>query len=1041
MTIKNSLNFKIGLKSLLIMLLAMGWFSAYSQDNVVSGLVKDDNGEPLPGVSVQIKGTTKGGITDLDGKYSVNASEGETLVFSFVGFTTKETLVGSETVIDLILSEDVAQLETIVVTGYGSQKKSVVTGAISSVKASDLQTLPVNNISQSLQGRVSGVTIAAESGQPGSASTIRIRGITTLNNNDPLWIIDGIVVDNGGINYLNQSDIASIEVLKDASSQAIYGARAAAGVILVTTKAGESGKAKLTYNGYVGVSGVARKLDLLNATEYATIINEATVAGGRAVKYSDPSIFGEGTDWQAEIFNNSAFRQNHEVSLSGGNDVSTYYLSFGHLDQEGIVTTDISKWQRTSFRLNTTHQVKKWLKIGENIGYARLNSSGIGNTNDEFGGPLISAINLDPITPVVITDPDLLTSSPYSNQDVIRDDMGRPYSISREGVGQNITNPLAYIKTRLGNYGYSDEIVGNAFAEITPIEGLKLRSTIGTKIAFWGGKNFTPTFYLNAATKNETNSIAGDLHRRFDWNLENTISYTRTINDHHFTALIGQGAYRDGQVFDFNVTKSDIPVDNFDDASLSFDVPSDNISGSTGEGNIHTVSSLFARLNYDFKEKYLLTGVIRRDGSSRFGTNNKYGIFPSVSAGWVISRENFWPENRIVNFLKFRGGYGVVGNDNIEDFRYLSTIGLGRNYTIGRNTVLNGFSPNAPSNPDLKWEETNQANIALEATLLDDFTLNIDWYKKVTVGILRDKPIPSYSGVIANPSFNIGDMQNDGVEIELTYNKKIGDLQFTLGGNVSYVDNKVTNLGDVEFYNTSTYQTQGTIARMAVGQPINSFYGYKADGIFQTQAEVESYTGENGLILPKAKPGDFKWVDLNGDGKIDDEDRTFLGSPIPNWTYGINIKAEYKNFDLLAFGQGAAGNQIYQGLRRFDTGPTNYQRKVLGRWTGPGTSNEHPRLTLTDGDDNGNYTRSSDFYIEDGDYFRLKVLQIGYTIPQSIIGKAGMSNLRIYVMAENLFTLTKYTGYDPEIGGGSFGIDRGIYPQARSYLVGLSVAF
>ncbi len=1009
----------------------------------VRGTVSDgSSGELLPGATILEKGTSNGTVTDVNGSYELNTTTNDpVLIFSFVGYATWEEPVNGRSNIEVQMNLDIQALEEVVVVGYGEQKKSVVTGAISSVKGADLQSLPLNSVTQTLQGRVSGVTIAANSGQPGSAATVRVRGITTLNNNDPLWVIDGVIVDNGGINYLNQSDIESIEVLKDAASQAIYGARAASGVILVTTKKGKAGNFNVNYNGFFGTSGPARKLNLLNATEYATLRNEALLADGLAPRFSNPQSFGEGTDWQDLIFNDKAKRQNHEISISGGNENSTFYFSYGHLVQEGIVLSDISEYRRDNVRLNSTHKIKKWLKVGQNLGYAHDKSIGLGNTNSEFGGPLSSAINLDPTTPAVITNATVAGAPPYSNNPVMRDEQGRPYGIS-DIVLQEMTNPLAYQATRLGNHNYADNIVGNVFAEVEPIEGLKFRTTLGSKIAFYGDRNFTPIFYLSATNQNLDNArISGGLNRRFDWNLENTVSYTKSIDQHNFTALIGQGAYKENQTYNFGVTKANIPVDNYDDASFIFNVTPDDITASAGEGVIHTVSSLFARVNYNFGEKYMFTGVIRRDGSSRFGANNKFGVFPSASAGWVASSESFWPSNQIVNFLKIRGGYGVVGNDNLGDFRYLSTIGSGRNYTFGTGDAsVNGFSPDAPANPDLRWEETSQLNIGFETTLLNDFTLNFDWYKKVTTDILRQAPVPRYTGVIGDPYANIGDMENKGIEIELGYRRQLGDLSLQVTANGSYVQNTVTNLGDVEFYNTSSVQNMGTMARMAVGQPINSFFGYERLGIFQTQEEIDNYVGVEGQpIQPNARPGDFKWADLDGNGEIDPDDRTFLGNPIPDWTYGLNIKAEYKGFDLLIFGQGVQGNEIFQGLRRLDINTANYQVVALGRWTGPGTSTDFPRLT--DADPNKNFQNPSDFYIEDGSYFRLKVLQLGYSLPKSLLDVVKLKTARVYVMAENLLTFTEYTGYDPEIGGDSFGIDRGIYPQARSFMIGVNVGF
>ncbi len=1033
-------------RPLLILCLSLFWGSMYAQDIQVSGKVTEESGEALPGVSILIKGTSVGTISDIGGYYSLKVpSEDAILVFSFVGFVTEEVAVDGRSTIDISLVQDITALEEIVVVGYGEQKKSVVTGAISSVKAEDLETQPINRVEQALQGRTSGVTIAFNSGQPGSAATVRVRGLTSLNDgaNNPLWVVDGVVVDNGGIGFLNQSDVASIEVLKDAASQAIYGARAASGVILITTKKGQSGKMRVNYNGFYGTSSPARKLDLLNATEYATLRNEASMAGGSGIIFNNPQSLGEGTDWQDAIFNNDARRQNHELSFSGGNDKSTFYTSFSYWDQEGIVATDISRYQRFNVRMNSTHKIKDWLTFGENFGYAKDKSSGIGNTNSEFGGPLSSAINLDPVTPLVITDPAVANSSPYTNEGIITDDNGNPYGISTI-VGQEMTNPMAYIRTRLGNYGWSDNIVGNVFAEVDILDGLKFRSTLGTKLAYWGAESFTPVFWLNSSNINSQNSYNRELQRRIDYNIENTVSYTKDIDKHYFTVLLGQGAYKDTWQNGINVTYRGIPVTQFDDASLNFNVPTDQITAGGQESAVHTVTSFFARVNYNYDEKYMATAVFRRDGSSRFGSNNKFGFFPSASLGWVASRENFWPQNDVVNFLKIRGGYGIVGNDQIGDFAYLSTVGGGRNYAFGTDgSYYNGVSPNAPSNPDLKWEETSQLNIGFEATILEKLRMTFDWYKKTTDDILMNPRIPAYVGAISNPAANVASLENTGVELELGYGKSIGEFNFSLGGNVSYLQNEVTFLGNgVEYLSDgqSFHASSYPITRTAVGQPINSFFGFEMLGIFQSQTDIENHTNSEGIIIqPNASPGDVIWADLDDDGVISETDRTFIGDPTPSWTYGITFNADFRGFDISILSQGVAGNMIFQGLRRLDVNNANYQTKMLGRWTGPGTSDELPRLI--DGDPNSNYSYPSALYLEKGDYFRIKTMQLGYTLPKSVLDRVGVEKIRIYLMAENLVTFTNYTGFDPEIGGGVMSIDRGIYPQARSFMLGLNFSF
>lgn len=1034
---KNHLNFKL----FVILSLITTWVSL-AQEITIRGNVLDETGEPIPGVNILIKNTTKGTATDFDGKFTIAAKKGDILTFSYLGYAKQDILINTETNLTINLVPD-NQLDEIVVVGYGTQKKSVVTGAISGVKQSELEDLPITRVEQTLQGRVSGITIAANSGQPGSSSTVRVRGITTLGNNEPLWVVDGVVVDSGGIGFLNQSDIASVEVLKDAASQAIYGARAATGVILITTKKGKAGKISVNYNGYVGVSAAARKLDLLNASQYATLLNEKSVAGGGNLIFSDPQSYGEGTDWQSAIFNDSAKRTSHEVSLSGGNDISTFYVSFGYLDQEGIVMSNISNYLRKNIRLNSTHKISDKITFGQSLGYSNEKNVGIGNTNSEFGGPLSSAINLDPITPIVETDPILANQAPYTNNGIWKDANGNPYGISTL-VAQEMSNPLAYEQTLLGNYGWSDNFVGNAYLEFEPIEGLKFKSTLGGKLAYWGYDSYTPVSYLNAATITTQNNISRGRNKGFGWNLENIVSYSKEIKNHNFNLLVGQGVYVDNITTGENVTYFGIPVDNYQDASFNFSVPTDQITASAYTGNEHRVTSLFSRLTYDFDEKYLFTAIVRRDGSSRFGSNNKYGFFPSFSAGWVPSKENFWVDNDIVTQLKIRGGYGVTGNDNIGDFQYLSTIGGGRNYTVGTSgSVTIGNSPNAPSNPDLKWEETSQLNIGFDARLFDNISVAFDWYKKETTGILQSITIPGYVGAIGSPTGNVADMENKGIDLEIGYNKQFNEVNFSINGNVSYLENEVTFLGNgVDFLSggatiqSSTYP----ITRTQIGQPVNSFYGFKTNGIFQNQEEINNYVNSAGTIIqPNAQPGDFKWVDLDDDGDIDSDDRDFLGSSIPKFTYGFTLNVDYKNFDLLVFGQGAAGNKIFQGLRRLDVENANYQTSALGRWVGEGTSNTFPRLTTND--TNNNFSNPSDFYLEDGDYFRIKTLQVGYTLPSDLSKKYGVSKLRIYLTAENLFTFTKYSGYDPEIGGGIFGIDRGYYPQAKTNQIGINLQF
>jgi len=1001
------------------------------------------DGEPLPGVSIVVKGTTTGVLTDINGAYSLTVPANSTLIFSFVGMKPQEKVITSSTTLNIVMESDVAMMDEVIVVGYGTQKKSVVTGAISSVKASDLQNMPTPRIEDALKGRTSGVTIASSSGVPGADATVNIRGITSINSANPLYVVDGVPVV-GGIDYLNQGDIESIEVLKDAASAAIYGTQAAAGVILITTKKGKDGAMNVNYNGYMGTQAPARKLNLLNATEYATIRNEALIAAGKPILFSNPQALGEGTDWQDATYNRSALIQNHEVNISGGSERSTYYASVSYFDQEGIVATEISRYKRTTVRLNSAHKVTKWLNFGNNISYSHIKSQQGFSANDYFGGVLASALNLDPVTPVALTELNP-TVEPYSSHltSIVRDENGYPYAISSY-VGQEMTNPAAYIRTQEGNYGWSDNLVGNLYIEVQPIKGLQFRSSIGTKLAYWGSESFSPIYFLSNTNSNlDQNAINRSFNRAFNWTFTNTLSYTRSFNAHNFTLLLGTEAKDLSDVYGSGSTLHGIPVKTFWDASMNYSVPATQTSGWGYENQPYRLSSIFTRLNYDYLGKYMLTAIIRRDGSSHFGSNNVYGYFPSISVGWVVSQEDFWKANNYINYLKVRAGYGVNGNDNLSPFLYTSTISSIGGYTLGNDVVHTGYGPSAPANPDLKWEQTSQYNLGIDAKLFKNFTLAIELFQKNTTGMLMQVVIPQYVGASSQPWGNIASMWGRGLELELGYINQFGNLFLNVKGNASFTKNEISDIGSNEYLTNATMQSSAyEVSRKVVGQSVNEFYGFKYLGVFQTQSEIDSYVDSEGdKIQPNAKPGDYKWLDVNDDGTINSSDRTWLGNPTPNFTYGFTLNLAYRGFDLVAFGQGVSGNKIFNQLRRLDIPGSNYMNSALGRWTGPGTSDTYARIV--DGDPSNNFSVPSQFYLQDGSYFRLKTLQLGYNFSGSILEKISFSKARIYVSGNNLFTLTKYEGYDPEIGGGQsiYGIDRGVYPQARSFMVGIDFTF
>lgn len=1017
----------------------------FSQEIEIKGTVKSmaDN-KVLPGAAVVIKGTTIGTLTDADGRFTIKAKPDQVLVFSFTGMLPQEvTLTAATKTVDIVLEELTEKIGEVVVVGYGTQKKSVVTGAISSVKAADIMDMPTPRIEDALKGRTSGVTVASSSGVPGADATVNIRGITSINAASPLYVVDGVPVV-GGIDYLNQGDIESIEVLKDAASAAIYGTQAAAGVILITTKKGKEGAIQVNYNGYVGTQAPEHKLNLLNASEYATIRNEALVAAGKPIIFPDPKSLGAGTDWQGVIFNNHALIQNHELSFSGGSGKSTYYASVAYFNQDGIVATDISDYNRETVRLNSAHKVTKWLNFGNNVSYSHIKNKQGFSANDYYGGVLASALNLDPVTPLTLSDKNP-SVEPYASHlnSIIRDANGSPYAISPY-VGQEMTNPAAYIKTQDGNFNWSDNIVGNIYLEIQPIKGLQLRSSIGTKLAFWGYDTFTPIYFLSNTNSNlDQNSFNRTFNRTYTWILTNTISYTNSIKQHNFTVLLGTEARDLSQTYGNGTSLHGIPAITFATASMNYSVPATQTTGWGYEDQPYRLSSIFARLNYDYGGKYLFTGIIRRDGSSHFGSNNVYGYFPSVSFGWVVSEEGFWKTNDYVNLLKLRAGYGVNGNDNLSPFLYTSTIGSIGGYTLGNDLNYTGYGPAAPANPNLKWEETSQFNFGFDAKLFRNFSATIDIFQKKTTGMLMQVVIPEYVGASAEPWGNIASMWDKGVELELGFNNKFGDFNLNIKGNASLTKNKITDIGSNEYLTNATMQASAyEVSRKVVGQPINEFYGFEYLGVFQTQAEINSYMDKNeNKIQPSAKPGDYKWKDINGDGAITSSDRTWLGNPNPNFTYGFTLNLAYMGFDLVAFGQGISGNKIFNQLRRLDVSAANYMNSVLSRWTGPGTSNTYARIA--DGDPSNNFSVPSQFYLQNGAYFRLKTLQIGYNLPTSILDMITFVKARVYISGNNLFTLSKYEGYDPEIGGGQaiYSIDRGLYPQARSFMAGLDFTF
>ena len=1038
-------------KILVTALLAWTMGVAWAQDVAVHGRVVDNAGQPLPGVNIVVDGTTIGTVTDMDGNYTISAPRGASLVYTFIGYNENRVeMEDGRNRYDVTLNEMISDLSEIVVVGYGVQKKSVVTASIAKVGADDLSgTTPVR-VDNALKGMASGVTVTSASGQPGAAAQIRIRGIGTINNSDPLYIVDGMPIE-GGIDYLNPSDIESIEVLKDAASGAIYGTRAANGVIMVTTKGGKKGKVTVNYSFTGGLSSPWKHRDVLNATEYAVMMNEGRINNGEAPIYDDPYSLGEGTDWQDELFNDNAPSQSHELSISGATDRVNYYISMGYNHQEGIVggDRDRSNYRRLTLRSNTSYVLfdstseRDWLgkfTLGTNISYARIHSKNI-DANSQWGSALGSALYLSPtLKPTVSGDEAKAQADKYGSQYMLYDGDGRMYTIPGSSYLE-MNNPLAMLSLP-GDDNWSHKIVANLSADLEIGWGVKYRFTYGADLSFWGADGYTPLYYLSGNNRATISNAHQSSDRGTVWQLENVLTWDKTFGKHAINLVAGQSAMQNtgkslyGNVQ--NLKDMNKPYMNNSSAEQS----RGEMSASGGPTYEHTLSSYFFRASYNYDERYMAQITVRRDGSSRFGANNRYATFPSFSLGWNVLNEPYVSAPDWLCNVKLRGSWGKNGNDNIGDFTYAAWTASPYNSVIGSGeTVVNGVQAGALANPDLKWEESIQTDLGLDLGFFSNsLTFSFDWYKKKTSGMIIEMPIPNYVGADA-PLGNVGDMENTGVEIEIGYKWKAGPVSMHAKGNASFLKNTLTNLGNTSgSLELDNMQNTGTITRASNGEPFPYFYGYKTAGIFQNVAEVANYKNAKGeMIQPDAVPGDVRFVDVDGDGKITAADRTKIGKGMPDWTYGLTIGADWNGIDFMVLFQGTAGNDIYDATRRTDVSPANLPSYMLNRWTGEGTSNKYPRHVVGDGKN----WQSSDLYVTDGSYFRLKNIQLGYTLPRALTNKIFIDRLRVFVGAENLLTLTKYAGFDPEIssGGTSLGVDYGVYPQSRTFNFGANISF
>ena len=1060
----------------LFLLLTFVMMSATSlaQKRTYTGQVVDDQQEPVIGASVVQKGTSQGVITDYDGNFKITADEGATLVVSYIGMLTQEVKAADG--LRVVLQSDNALLDEVVVIGYGVQKKSVVTASIAKVSSEDLDGKTRLRAEDALKGMAAGVNVTSASGQPGAKSMIRIRGIGTINDSNPLYIIDGMPTDQDGMESVNPNDIESIEVLKDAASGAIYGARAANGVILVTTKKGKMGKASVNYNFSYGWQSAWKKRDVTGATDYAILQNERYLQNGMAPLYPDPyniidangeAIKGFGTDWQDLLFNDKAPIVQHDVSVSGASEKVNYYLSLGYFTQEGIVGGNYgqSNYDRLTIRSNNQFNLfdaskersfLNKLDVGANVSYMRVHNTGI-DANSTWGSPLGSALYLAPTLPVTLKGRvGERMADHYSAYDLYRDANGDPYTVPGYiGSYQEQNNPIAMMQGNPSK-NWSHKFMPKFTVDLQLWDELRYHFSYSAELSFWGYDAATlQKYYLSGNNNADHTSATSYKGNNSTWQVENTLTYDKIFGKHSIGVVLGQSAMKfkgdelgGSHWYLVNTEKPSINYTTGGDIEISTDADGKMTGAKSlvgawgGPYTEHRLSSLFARLSYNYDERYMAQFTIRRDGSSRFGSNNKYGTFPSFSLGWNVMNEQFMKKTSSwLNNLKVRFSWGKNGNDNIGDFAYttLTAMGGSSNYYYGQTgSMVYGSKANRLANEDLKWEESEQTDIGIDLGLWNNkLTFSVDYFIKKTNGMIIDMPIPSYVGE-QRPLANVGDMENSGWEFELAYKWNIADAHFAVKGNASYLKNKLKNLGnDTGFLNFGINQFSDGGTRAENGQPFPFFYGYKTNGIFQNTNDVNAYVNKDGgLIQPDAKPGDFRFVDVNGDGQITSDDRTNIGNGVPDWTFGLNFDAEWRGFDLSVFFQGVSGADVFDATYRQDVASGNYPTWVLNRWTGEGTSNSVPTLG------NSKNWVVSDMYIQNGSYLRLKNITLGYTLPHNLTAKVGISRFRVFARAENLVTWTKYWGFDPEIGSGStsLGVDYGVYPQARTYTLGFNIS-
>lgn len=1050
---------------LAVMLCSFGIATAQNANGKVSGTVLSaTNGEPLIGVSVMVVGTNSGSVTDFNGVFEVPAKAGQAIKFSYIGFLGQEVKV-SGTKITIRLKEDQRSLDEVVVMGYGVQKKKLVTGATVSVKGEDLQKMNTTNAMQALQGQTAGVNITSTSGQPGGGFKVNIRGAGTIGNASPIYVVDGVI--SSDITYLNNSDIASIDILKDAASCAIYGVNGANGVVLITTKTGSSGSKKggqISFDAYYGIQNAARKTNMLNSQQYATIQNEAAINSGKSPLFTQSQItaLGTGTNWLDQMISKDVPTQNYSLSSTGGNATSTYSLGLSYTEQGGIIGgSSLSDYKRYNFRSNTEHSMyDNALKVGEHLTFSFINQRGISD-GGVYSNSLRGALSTSPLLAMYDANGNYLNSQ---NSTV--------YNGGAWYTGE--ANPYALMQLNNQNNTKSQKLIGDVYAELQPIKNLKIKSTFGFNYYSSAYHSYSPSYSnLSLYSYRDYETISQSASQNYTWNWDNTINYLFQINDHKFDVLAGssvrkyQGSWMSGS------NTGTTLFGNFNSSYLSTsEITSYTMSGSsddadkqtlthslslTGNANaVYAQASFFGRINYNYKETYMASAIMRADGSTRFAKGQQWGYFPSLSGGWVASNEAFMESTKNwMDFLKVRASWGTNGNDAITSFNYLSLISLSNaqyNFGSDNSTLTAGSYPSTVGVEKTKWETSYQTNIGFDARFLNSkLNLSVDLYNKTTKNWLIAAPLLATAGVSTSPYINGGDVTNKGIELQLSYNNNIGkDFSYSISGSYAYNKNVVNNIptddGIIHGGTGLLYDNSPEFFRASAGEPIGYFWGYKTAGIFQNEAEVQSYKSNGKVLQPSAVPGDVKYVDVNGDGTITSADKTNIGDPNPHHVFGLSLSCNYKNFDLGVSMNGVAGNKIVQSYRNIANSYGNWTTAILNRWHGEGTSNTVPRVTQ----DNANWAEFSDLYVQSGSYLRISNVTFGYDFAKLIKWK-NLSQFHLYIAATNLFTFTKYDGMDPEVGNSgsdasgvySFGqgVDVGTYPRSRTFLMGVNVKF